>query len=329
MTKIRNAIFACLLASVVLSAQVDPGLANLVMPDVKILSGVRVDSAKASKFGMYVVSQMQSGDPEFQKFIQQTGFDPRRDLWEILAATAGAGDQQTVLVLGKGRFNPAAIVTAAQANGAQVTPHKNGIQLITHLKDNSATGALAFLPDGSTAIMGTLSAVTDAIDRYASAKSTVLPQAVSDQVAALSSKNDAWFLSTVPVSEFFAGKVADPNLGSALSGNLLQAVLQASGGMKFSRTGVQINGQALARSQKDAEALRDVVKFLAGLVQLNKDQDPHAQQIASLLDTMQVTAQDSTMQLSLSIPEAIMEQLFMPAANHHSKTGARKTASVR
>jgi hypothetical protein len=327
MTKVRNAIFGCVVACAVLSAQVDPGLANLVTPNATILSGVHVAAAKASPFGMYVVSQMQSSDPAFQNFVAQTGFDPRTDLTEILAATAGSGAQQTVLVLGRGQFDPLKIATAANAHGAQVTNY-NGVQLITHLKDNSATGALAF-PDTTTAIMGTPSAVTDAIDRYVSKNGAVLSSDVATQVGALSSNNDAWFLSTVPISEFFASKVADPNLGNALSGNLLQAVLQASGGMKFSSAGVQINGQALTRSQKDAEALRDVVKFLASLVQMNKDQDPHAQQFASILDSMQVTAQDSTMQLSLSIPEATMEQLFMPGSIRPAKRPARKTASLR
>ena len=113
-----------------------------------------------------------------------------------------------------------------------------------------------------------------------------------------------------------------------MQGNLLQAIQQASGGVKFAGDGVHVNGEAVARSEKDAEALRDVVKFLAGLVQLNKDSDPKAQQLASLLDTMQVSVANSTMQLSLSIPESLMEQLFMPDA-HRPKARARKTAEVR
>lgn len=327
MTKLRTAMLTCVAASAILSAQVDPGLANLVMPGAQILTGVRVDAAKASPFGLYVVSQMQSGDADFQNFVQQTGFDPRRDLSEILAATAGSGDQQSVLVLGRGSFNPGKIANTAQAGGATVTM-RNGIQVIAQSKDNSVTGALAF-PDATTAIMGTPGAVNDAIDRYVSRKYAVLPADVSRQVGALSSSNHAWFLSTVPVGEFFAGKVADPNLGNAFSGGLLQAVLQASGGMNFAADGVRITGQAVARSPKDAEALRDVVKFLAGLIQLNKDKDPNAAKVATLLDSLQVSAQDNTMSLSMSIPEALVEQLFVPNAKGHRRAPAHRTASIR
>src|ERR1700676_3734489 len=69
-------------------AGVDPGLLNLVMPDAKILTGIQVDQSQASPFGQYVLSQMQFNDPGFQKFMTVTGFDPRSDLHEILAATS-------------------------------------------------------------------------------------------------------------------------------------------------------------------------------------------------------------------------------------------------
>lgn len=334
MTKVTNVILACLIAAAAATAQVDRGLLNLLMPDAKIVSGIRVDSAKASPFGGYVLSHMQSEDADFQKFVQETGFDPKRDVSEIVAATAGTSDKPTMLILGRGTFNPATLATAAQSAGAVVTTY-HGVQVLTHTHDSSVTGAVAFV-NVNTAMMGTLSAVQDAIDRQIASNgkgsTPGLAPTVIDKVVALSSTNDAWFLSTVPVTDFLAGKFADPNLSGAMQGNLLQAVKQASGGFKFSAAGVQISGEAIARSQKDAEALRDVVKFLAGLVQLNRDGGPQAQQVASLVDTMQVTAQDSAMQLSLFIPEPTMEQLFMPGAMmpHPAKARTpRKTASIR
>ncbi len=328
-----NAIFAFLIAATAASAQVDRGLLNLVMPDAKIVSGIRVDSAKASPFGGYVLSHMQSEDADFQKFVQDTGFDPKRDVTEIVAASAGTTDAPTMLILGRGTFNIASIMNSAQTAGGTATTY-HGVQILTHTHGNAVTGAIAFV-NVNTAMMGTLSAVQGAIDRQAAlnSKTTVPPlsQTVVDKVLALSSANDAWFLSTVPVSDFFAGKFADPNLGGAMQGNLLQAVKQASGGFKFSASGVQISGEAVARSQKDAEALRDVVKFVAGLVQLNKDSSTQAQQVATLVDTIQVSAQDGAMQLSLFIPEQTMEQLFMPGANLRPARARtpRKTASLR
>ena len=315
MSKLPKLLFLCLMAALVASAQVNPTLLSLVPPDAKIISGVRVDSAKASAFGTYVLSQMQTADPGFQQFIQNTGFDPTRDLTEIVSAATGTSAQHSGLILGRGSFNAATITSAAQSAGATATTYK-GIQLLTHpSKTADVTGAVAFLGP-NLAVMGSVGAVQSAIDRYVATNSgtavPALPKAVTDRIAALSGVNDAWVLTTGPITDFFAGKVSDPNLNGALQGNLLQAIQQASGGIKFNPDGVLISGEALARSEKDAEALRDVVKFLAGMVQLNKDSNAQTQKFATLLDALQVTAQNSTMTLSLSIPEATIEQLFVP-----------------
>jgi hypothetical protein len=63
----------------------------MVMPDAKVLAGVNVDSAKASPFGMYVLTQMQSNNTDLQQLIALTGFDPTRDVDEVLVASALGG----------------------------------------------------------------------------------------------------------------------------------------------------------------------------------------------------------------------------------------------
>src|SRR5579872_1973149 len=68
---------------------VDPHLLGLVMPDAKILAGVNVVSAKNSPFGQSVLSQIAPHNQELQKMAILTGFDPRQDLIELLAATNG------------------------------------------------------------------------------------------------------------------------------------------------------------------------------------------------------------------------------------------------
>lgn len=326
MNTLRNAFFVCLIAALAASAAVDPTLLNLVMPDAKVISGMQVDASRSSRFGQYVLSQMQADDEGFRKFVAETGFDPRQDLSELVVAT-GATTRPAFLVVGKGRFNPARIMTAARTAGAGLTSY-NGIDLITH--SGQASGAVAFMPDATIALMGSLDEVKSAIDRYNRKGSGALAAETLDRIRALSAENDAWFLTTGPLTDFFAGKIADPNLSGAMAGNLLQAVLRASGGIKFAPDNVRISGEALTRSDKDATALADVVRFIAGLVQLNKDADEQAKKIASLVDTMTVTTQASTMRLSLSIPEELMEQLFMPQMNPAGKAGrTRKSAALR
>lgn len=324
MSNVRNAFVTCVIASALASAAVDPGLLNLVMPDAKFVSGIQVEASKNSPFGKYVLAQMQSDDAGFTKFIADTGFDPRRDLTEIVVGTAGTSDQPVFLAAGRGRFTPSAIFTAAQSHGATLTNYA-GVDILTHPTRHSTEGALAFL-DATTAVMGTLDAVHGAIDRYKS--NAVLPGSVSDKAVQLSSANDAWFVSTGPVTDFFTSKTADAKVAPVMQANLLQAVLQANGGIKFTDAGVQITGEALTRSAKDATALADVVRFLAGMVQLNRDKDPQAQKVATLLDSLTLSTKDATMQLSLLMPEALVEQLFVPGAKSPTGTRVRQRAAA-
>ncbi len=320
---LRNALLISLLATAAASAAVDPALLKLVMPDAKIISGIQVDASKSSPFGKYVLSQMQSDDPGLQKFVADTGFDPRRDLSEIVVATAGTSDKPEFLVAGRGVFNSGKILNTASLSGGTVTNYK-GVDMLVNSHDNS-NGAIAFV-DSTTAIMGTQTAVQAAIDRRSNP--AALPADVLAKVQQLAAANDAWFLSTGPVTDFFAGKVANENLNSAMNSNLMQAVLQASGGVKFSPGSVMFNAEAVTRSEKDAQSLADVVRFIAGLVQLNKDKDPKAQQVATLLDGLQLSTSQSTMKLSLSIPEPAVENLFMTPAKAKMRS-TRKSATVR
>src|SRR5690349_14592930 len=82
----------------------DPQLLGLVMPDAKALAGANATQIKGSPFGQYLLSQLTSADPQYQKFITASGFDPTRDIIEVLAATADPV-QHKGLVLVRGVFD--------------------------------------------------------------------------------------------------------------------------------------------------------------------------------------------------------------------------------
>src|SRR5580658_10087474 len=78
-------------------AGVDSGLLALVMPDAKMLVGIQVAQAQASPVGQQLLSQVQI-DPNTNRAMIAAGFDPRRDLREILAAS---GDGLSGLLVGR------------------------------------------------------------------------------------------------------------------------------------------------------------------------------------------------------------------------------------
>jgi hypothetical protein len=61
-------------------AAVDPALLALVPPGAKLVSGVQLDQARSSEFGQYLLNRIHTDDDCFQKFTEETGFDPRHDL---------------------------------------------------------------------------------------------------------------------------------------------------------------------------------------------------------------------------------------------------------
>jgi hypothetical protein len=305
MTKLRR--LAVLLALPIATWAADPALLRLVMPDAKVIAGIQVDQTRNSLFGQYVLSHMQVDDAGFKNFIAQTGFDPRRDVSEILISSSwdssNAGSRW--LVTARGVFDLGKIARAAQGNGITLTNFQ-GVDILVHsgAAKPDVENAIAFV-DGTTAVMGELASVQAAIGRQ---KSAAQPSnQLLDKVKDLSAKNDFWFVTLVPVSEF-AGAMPDPNLSGAMKGNLLAAINEASGGIRFGDP-VTMSAEAVTRSDKDAQALVDVVKFVAGMIQLNGQNNPAAGQVATLLDTLKYNTAGNVTTISLAIPEQQLEQM--------------------
>jgi hypothetical protein len=245
---------------------------------------------------------MEPDGEDVRKLLSEAGIDIHRDIEEILIGTAGDSENSKSLIVARGQFHPEQFNAAASARGASVAAW-HGIQVAT-LKGAKGVGAVAFV-DSGVALVGDAETVQAAIDR--SGASPNLSPELQARMRELSATYDAWFLSNGPPGDFVAGKLAGENLGDAVHSNLLAAVLEASGGLKFEPDGVRFRGTAVARSEKDASALRDVVKFIAGLVQVDKASK------TTLAQSLEATAEGNVLRLSLSMPEAVVEQLFLKA----------------
>jgi hypothetical protein len=296
-------------------ADVDPVLLNLVMPDAKVLTGIQVSQSLASPFGQYVLSHMQPDDPGFTQFITATGFDPTKNLTQILAATGDTTvNPNNIVVLGRGTFVPTQIASAAIAAGANATPY-NGFNILTFPGSN-ANGSIVFLDNNTTAI-GNMDAVKAVVDRW-NAKATY-SGALATSALAVGAANSAWFTTQTPLSDFLNGKVSG-NLGGASQSNLFQSVVAASGGISFQPTGITMNGDAVTTSAQNAQALVDVLKFLASMISSNANNST----ATGLINSASFTANGSTTHISLSIPEQQAEQLFMNGGSPNARPARKR-----
>jgi hypothetical protein len=321
----RHISLLCLLvsaASFPVLASVDAGLLALVPPDAKVISGMDLERARSSEFGQYMTGKMNTTDHDFDEFVRDTGFDPRRDLQQVLFAVAGpdaGGQPSSFAVLARGNFDQERIRTAATAKGVAPQTFQGVVMFVdksqTGKTENKGPSAFAFLGDG-IAVMGDTATVKKIIANRGSA--SVLDPAMQAQVSKVGGDNDAWFVS------FLSGEHLANHLNQAQANangsnqpqnpmlsqaQALQSVLQASGGMHFGNT-VDLSFDAVTRSPKDASSLADVVRFFASMVQMSRQKDPRADIAASAFDNMNLTTDGDAMHFSISLPEKSLEQLI-------------------
>lgn len=310
----------------------DPTLMNLVMPDARMISGFDVERAKTSPFGQFLLSQMASSDPSFEQFVTATGFDPRRDLHEVLIASSGTPDNARGVLLFRGSFDAPRIVAMAKLNGATIKPYK-GIEILSGTKSGGpwsfnmggtkTDGAFTFLDNG-TAVLGDARSLRAVIDRRGVGRGP--NPRLAARVRQLSEQYHAWGVSMLPVADW-SSKVPDENVSGVMQGDALRSIEESSGGIRFGEE-IEISGEAVTRSEKDAVALADVIRFLTGLMQLNQ-KDARISGPAKILQSLDLRTEGNVMKLSLRFPEADLEKFILDARAQAQKAAeARGTGST-
>jgi hypothetical protein len=283
----------------------DSQLLNLVMPDAKVLAGVNVTQAKSSPFGQYLLSQITAGNANLSQLTAVTGFDPTRDVNELLVASTAVPGAHTGLLTATGTFDTASLTSFAASHGG-VTESYSGV---TILEDPQKTHGVAFLT-GSLMVAGDLPGVRAAIDRRANP--AILPAAQVTQVQQLSGANDAWWLANTPVAGLLPALPSTSNTGiPANVQTALAGVQSLSGGVKFGAV-VNFNAQAQTASPQDATNLAAALQFLISMGQLSSANNPQA---AAALQSLTAIAQGSAVNIVMNLPEDQFQQLFRPRAN--------------
>jgi len=293
-------------AGVVAASAADTQLLSMVMPDAKVIAGVNVDSAKASPFGRYVLTQLQTNNTDLQQLIAFTGFDPTRDVDEVLVATpSSVGGKASGLVLARGTFDPA-LATLAATKGA-VTEIYNGITII-EAPDQQA--GIAFISSTCVAA-GDITSVKAAIDRVVGSTPS-LPSAVLAQVTQWSGAEDAWVITTVPLAGLLpagtaatGGTTGGSPMANPMAG-VMQQIQQMAGGVKF---GSSVVGTAAIQADNAADAtqLGNTLQFFVNLMQMQSQKNP---QLANVAQGFSINAQGTTVNVTITLPEAQFQQLF-------------------
>lgn len=294
---------ALLALSSVAALAADASLVQMLPGSPRMVAGMNMQQSVNSPLGRYLLSQMKDDDQGLRKFMDATGFDPRRDLRELIVANydGPTAAKTHSLIVAKGNFDTVRVRATLLKDHAVATA-VGGFEMLS-AKDGQ--GAVSFL-DSSTAVAGDTAQVKDALTK-AGARLSAEHQA---RIAQMSTRYDAWIFTTTPMSSF-AGRIADqPGSQGLNSGQLLQGILTANAGLKFGNT-VTVDAEMTARSPKDAQAMVDVFKFISSMLQLQKENpDTKPEGLAALLDAMKVAASGNTVTMNFSVPEIELEKVF-------------------
>lgn len=298
-------VFSVLFGAIACAA--DSSLLNLVMPDAQVLCGANVERIISSQIGHEIGSQIQGKFPEVQQVIQKAGFDPTRDLKEMLFAVTGKGPSAKALVLVRGSFDSAKVAAAIARSGREPKTYQ-GVQILEN--PSQSNGAFAFL-DGSIAVGGDLDQVRAAIRRRS--QPTTLNAQLASRVAAISNQYDIWVVSAASLSNMTDG-MSSPQVKQM--GEMVKTIEQVSGGLKFSAN-LDLGVELTTHSEKEAGKLRDALQLLVGMAAAG-------QKDASALDinALKLTANENTVRIAFTVTgeqlkktyELQMARLQHPAA---------------
>ena len=287
----------------------DTQLLNLVMPDAQIMAGMNVTTAKISPFGQYVLSQFRSDEKGFQEFVSQTGFDPRHDVTEIMAASSGDLKSKAGLVLARGSFDATKMAAAVNSGKSKATITQYAGATLISLSEQ-AEHSVAFIGN-SIVVVGDTASVKAALDRADKVNS--ISPALTARVQTLSTTLDAWTVSLASLGSLLPSELGGAKGPAAQPLALVKNIESSSGGVKFGAN-VEISGQAVANNEQNAKALADIVRMVAGLFTLSSAQDPKLAGLVQVVQSLKVENVGTAVNISASVPEAQLEALMKPAA---------------
>ena len=303
-------------ASLAVQASVDKDLLALVPAGTQTVGSIDVSRAQSSAFGQFTLNRMDQNNENFSQFIEETGFDPRRDLQYVMFASATTSprpDIGNVVVLARGVFDSSRIKATAKSKGATIRAYHAWDLILS--KNNGHHASVLVFPQADVALFGDIAAVEQILDN--STSPSTLDADLQKQIALVGPANDAWFAS-LSGAAMFTGNSNGGNQPSAQA-KALQSILQSSGGVRFGST-VDVSLDSLTRSQQDATSLADVVRLGAGMFQMQRQKDQRAAILAAALDKMTLQANGAQVHLAFSLAEKDLERL--------SEIGPRPVAHV-
>jgi hypothetical protein len=256
----------------------DRSLTDFFPAGTKVVFGINVRKVAESPLAQAGLTQAkaqvqaQAAAADWLRIASLAGFDPLRDIDEVLVATNGEGQNPPSLIVATGRFDVARL-----AQGA-----KRYLDVPLLGGDKPTDGVVALL-NASTALAGDRPTVLATLDHLGNGAQ--IDPALAQRIAAARGRYDIWGLGDRP-----EGFVAPTPEASGL-----ESIDRFQFGVSVSH-GLELGAELHARSPKDAEQIGAMLGMVQAMIK--------AKQPTSASAKFDVHAEDGTFQLTMTIPEA-------------------------
>jgi hypothetical protein len=273
------------------SLHVSPALERLVLADTVVVLGVNLAGIRDTTIYQKLIARVPL--PQLDRFTEQTGLDPRKDLSEILLCSNG----KNALLLVRGKFRITDLDARFKSKGVTPENYKG------HALVGDDRGTVAFLDD-STAAAGSSAEVRALIDRT-SAGHAGLPPELRDLLRTLPEGDQVYAALTGGIANLNLPLPREGNLGNIL--DALKSVESATIGMDLSK-GIDAVAVVNCKTEGDAKFVHDLVRGLVGFGRLNTpDNKP---EMLKLYDAIQVTQRQAQTKVTADVPQELADRFL-------------------
>jgi hypothetical protein len=271
-------VVSLLAASAAMAAEIPLG--ELAPPGTKVAIGINVRGLVDAPVVKSLGNQAQNLGAKLAATGHLTGFDPLKDLDQILILSTGEGDKAPMLAVLRGRFD------LQQLAPGTTRYHDVAMIDVGYAAGPAAGGAMALL-DGEIALAGDRAQVQAAIDRRGSGAR--LNAELASRIDSMRMRYDIWAIGDCP-----EGLAGPPGAAEAL-----RSVDRFSFGAAL-RQGAEVVAEVHARLPEDAAKIQVAMGLLESALK--------AQQPADSAAKFDLHAEDGNFQILLSIPEGELEK---------------------
>ena len=266
--------------------RVDNVLEKMTPPDATSMVGAHMEALKATDLYKKLIAAQKL--PQLDQFAEDTGFDPRRDVRELLFVTTPKGK----VLLARGTFR----LNAATLKNVRKTRH--GMYDIF----GNEGGGFCIL-DSSLAAAGDIEGIEAALDEWQSGTHTGAQKLLA-RMGPTNDRAQIWGVSTGAAS-FLAD-----NIPLTAGGIDFSKIFRGLDGVWFQ---ADLNGGLLAdvhgttAKEQDAVSLRDAVRGLVGLGRLSVS--PGNQELLRLWDGINAEQTGRSITMKADIAQDLIEKL--------------------